>query len=573
MLVLKIPASGEYRLFVANLSFRGGPEFVYRLTLSNLPYVNIAFPPAVLAGHPTEVELFFAHGSADLLPRRETLNAGPLAGETWLSPPGAANRVALVATDQPSLVEREPNDSAPRAIEIVPGAIVCGQLATAGDEDWFRVAAKAGQLVAIDCRPFPKSSPALPVTSVVDATGATLVSVKSAEAPDRTCRLDWRAPADGTFFVRVADARQGAVGGNEFVYLLSLNEGRPDFSLAAKADFVNVVQAGRIELELSVTRRGGFEGPIDLAIEGLPEGVTFEPKQIAANQPTAKIAFVAAEDARPTAASLRITGTATLDGKTLSRVVQANHLGHDADGVTLGPATIANLQLTVAHKPVFKLYCSEAYQYAHRGTVYPYLMEVERLDGFAGPIHLEVADRQIKDLDGIVVREMTVEPGRTTFKLPLFLPETMHINIQAHSNVYAQGYVSFVDKWGQPQSHLVVSTMRCMVRTLPPVAKLQAVDRQLSAKPGSTVACRLELIRTSNFSGPMQIELVNSPVTSGISADRITLAPGETAATIAVRVGAETVPHGEHSLIFRATGTMPGDVQVISEAEVRLKFE
>ena len=42
------------------------------------------------------------------------------------------------------------------------------------------------------------------------------------------------------------------------------------------------------------------------------------------------------------------------------------------------------LQLAVQHKPVFRLYCAEAYQYAHRGTVYPYLMEIERLGGFDG---------------------------------------------------------------------------------------------------------------------------------------------------------------------------------------------
>src|SRR5258708_14751414 len=144
-------------------------------------------------------------------------------------------------------------------------------------------------------------------------------------------------------------------------------------------------------------------------------------------------------------------------------------------------------------------------------------MEVERLDGFNGPIHLEVADRQIKDLDGAVVREMTVEPDQTTFLIPLYFPETMHVNMQAHSNIYTQGYVTFVDKWGQEQSHLVVSTMRCMVRTLPQVAKLQAIDRELVVKPGGEAACRLELIRTSNFSGPARIELVQSTSSEGFS--------------------------------------------------------
>ena len=95
--------------------------------------------------------------------------------------------------------------------------------------------------------------------------------------------------------------------------------------------------------------------------------------------------------------------------------------------------------------------------------------------------------------------------------LPLYLPETMHINIQAHSNVYAQGHVEFTDKWGQPQSHLVVSTMRCMIRTLPPVVKLTIAEPVITAKPGDVVQCRLDLVRTSNFTGPMQVEVVHTP--------------------------------------------------------------
>jgi len=322
-----------------------------------------------------------------------------------------------------------------------------------------------------------------------------------------------------------------------------------------------------------VTRRGGFDQAIELSIDPLPEGVRFEPREMPANQNTIKIALIAAPDARPTATTLKLSGAALVDGQRRSRVALATHLGHDADGVGLGPSSIDNLQLTVAHKPVFKLYCSEAYQYAHRGTVYPYAMQIERLDGFDGPIHLEVADRQIKDLDGIEVREMTVEAPVASFMLPLYLPETMHINIQAHSNVYAQGYVTFVDKWGQEQSHLVVSTMRCMVRTLPPVAKLQAVDRRLVLRAGTTAACRLELIRTSNFSGPMRIELMAAIEAKGFSAEPVELPAGQSATSIAVRAGANVKPSEETKLTFRATGDLPGNVQVISETSVAIDFE
>ena len=252
-----------------------------------------------------------------------------------------------------------------------------------------------------------------------------------------------------------------------------------------KADAINVVQGARTEVDIAVERRGGCIAPVELIVLGLPEGVRIEGQQVAAGQSSTKLVFVAEANARSQDVTLEIKGKAEIDGKIVERLANATHLGHDLDGVGVGPTEIEHIQLTVVHKPVFKLYCNEAYQYAHRGTIYPYLMEIERLDGFEGPIQLQVADRQIKDLDGIEVMKTTVLPDQKQFMLPLYLPETMHINVQAHSNVYAQGSVEFQDQFGQKQTMLVVSTMRCMVRTLPTVAKLRTVDRDrgYSARP------------------------------------------------------------------------------------------
>ena len=68
--------------------------------------------------------------------------------------------------------------------------------------------------------------------------------------------------------------------------------------------------------------------------------------------------------------------------------------GTTAAGGPAGVLAVARLtdtlHLTVQHKPIFRLTCNEAYQYAHRGTVYPYALQVERLGGFDGPITLQM---------------------------------------------------------------------------------------------------------------------------------------------------------------------------------------
>ena len=75
----------------------------------------------------------------------------------------------------------------------------------------------------------------------------------------------------------------------------------------------------------------------------------------------------------------------------------AKHLGIDSEAVSFASPTLPRLHLTIATKPIFRLFCLEAYQYAHRGSVFPYPMEVERLNGFEGEIMLQIGDRQNRD--------------------------------------------------------------------------------------------------------------------------------------------------------------------------------
>src|SRR5262249_39483320 len=225
------------------------------------------------------------------------------------------------------------------------------------------------------------------------------------------------------------------------------------------------------------------------------------------------------------------------------------------------------------HKPVFRLFCNEAYQYAHRGTVYPYLMQVERLGGFNGDIVLQLGDRQNRDLDGVEFFEVTIPPSATEAFLPIYMPESMHINALSQSQVYAQGYAVFQDKWGDRQSVLVVSEKRCMVRSMPTVVRLVARDKQLVAKPGSVVHCALEVQRTSNFTDALEVQLVEPGAPTGIAAEPVRVEPGESVVSIAVRVPEQVAAHADWTLTFRGTGNLPGGARVVTEAAVPLKLE
>lgn len=393
------------------------------------------------------------------------------------------------------------------------------------------------------------------------------VSGECYQAVDGTTRILWQPPTDGEWWLRVRDLQHGIRGGPDFIYRLTVQEAVPDFLLSSKVDVINVVQGSRVEVDIAIQNVGSFSGPIELIAEGIPEGVTVEGTQIAAGQTSAKLAFVATEEARSCDVMLRIRGKAEIAGATIERPVRAMHLGHDPDGIGIESSSVNHVQLTIVHKPVFRLYCNEAYQYAHRGTVYPYLMEVERLNGFDQPIHLEVADRQIKDLDGIDIPATTVASDQSS-SCCRFIFQRRCISMFKLTPMCTQGHVAFVDKFGQRQTMLVVSTMRCMIRTLPTVVRLRCLNRELPATTKSRVMCSLVLDRTPNFLGPMQIQLLDPPL--GISAEAITIAAGETTADAAIDVEKSMTLASSIPLRFRAVGLMDGDVQVVSEALVTL---
>ena len=572
VLALAAPADGEYRLLVGNLGVKGGPQYVYRVTLSTAPFPSRVFPAGGTAGtnRTLEFSLLSGRNEATLVTREVAFPPSFTGDWRWTDDAGGIRSTFLEVSDTPHEVEREENDDLARANPLVWPRVVEGQFLSADDEDWYSFSAKQGELLSFVCSRFPTSGLALPIVSVHDANGGPLFERKAIDSLGGIVDFEGRAPADGAYFARVRDLQQGIRGGRDFAYRLTVGLAKGDFDISSPTDFANVLPGARAELDLQVRRRGGFADPIDLKIEGLPAGITFEPARIEAGVEACKLAFVAAADAATCDVSLRIEGVASILGETRARRLQATTLAHDAAGVGVGATSIDNVRLTVRHKPPFRLFCNEAYQYAYRGTRYPYLMEVERFDGFNGPIHLEVADRQIKDLDGVEVIERVIPAGESKIMLPLYLPETMHINVQAHSNIYAQGWIEFEDRWGVRQSMSHVSEMRCMIRPLPTVVKLKVLDRELEATPGEVVHPRLALERTSNFDGPMRIELYAVHPRRELVVEPVSIAAGETSAEISVRLPDSMATEERLDLVFRGVGDLPDQVQVISEDRATL---
>ncbi len=93
----------------------------------------------------------------------------------------------------------------------------------------------------------------------------------------------------------------------------------------------------------------------------------------------------------------------------------------------------------------------------------------------------------------------------------------------------------------------------------------------ITARPGETIECRLELERTSNFAGPMDIELISPGLESGFSAAPTRFEAESTSTLIPVRCG-RAIGDGVVTLEFRAVGKLDSGATVISETSLPVRL-
>jgi hypothetical protein len=592
VLVFRSPTTAEYTLRISNVTHRGDSSFVYRINVRAAPFLRAVFPGGGQPGEKMDFAALVLTGDNRTLNEAlsiETPNSIPNSG-AW-SLPVADFGDLPIAVDQHRSVSVLSLGSGQAQEGIATAEIpstLYGQFANKDDADEFQVTLKKGERIRVECKPWPPGSPAYPVVELKSATGQRLTQASSVNSPDRIAEVQYMAKDDETIQLRIFDLRNGSRGGVDFTYRAVIEPDVPDFDLFVATDSLTATQGQDGTLTIHVKLKGNLNQPIKLDflqlqlsdktnVNRLPDGVTVSGNEkqsfeISKGKKEARLKLTVSEDARCASYPLQIIGHCKIDGKEIRRVAKFRHLGADSEGVSVGPSHTEILHLSIQHKPLFKLECSEHYQYAYRGSVYPYEMDIERLEGFNGPIYMQRGDRQNRDMDGVEIWNATVEPGKSKVIVPIYLPETMAINVQSQTQLYSQAWTRFKDKHGQEQSMLILANKRNMLRSLPPVVKLRAVDKTILATPGETVTCRLLLKRTSNFPGAMNLRLMNGKELAklGITILPTEIAAGQTDVVVKIRVKENVKFVGPVALKFRGQGELE-KFTIITEATTVLE--
>jgi hypothetical protein len=367
------PSDGPFLVSVHDLTFGGGPNHFYRLTISKGPHLDFIFPPA---GAPGSKATFTLYGRG--LPGGKPANltgtdrkplekldieialpkAEDAARKSFTRPvsavddgifyslksaDGSSNPVFIGFSTASLSREVEPNNKAGQAQKISVPCEVAGQFFPAADVDSYAFDAKKGDVFWLEVyshRAGRTTSPFL----LVQREGTDIKEVYGSDADPGgkkfiTLSNDpayrFQAKEDGTYRVSVSDLFGATRSNPASTYRLAIRKETPDFRLVAiveppppltKKDDRGVSPRGvtlrggeTTAVKVIAIRKDGFNGVIELGATDLPEGVKCLPMKIAEGKTDGVLLLTAVEKPAKKHAAIHVIGKAKIGDAQVQR--------------------------------------------------------------------------------------------------------------------------------------------------------------------------------------------------------------------------------------------------------------
>ena len=215
--------------------------------------------------------------------------------------------------------------------------------------------------------------------------------------------LTFDPPANGEYLVRVSDVR--GLGGPRFGYHLALRAPKPDFRISVSPENPNVPRGGTAVITVNAERLDGFDGPIDIAAEGLPPGVTASSTRIEPEVYAAELLLMADSTAPAfNPPTWRVKGVATANPSESQAITHT----FDPGGPNAG-------WITVTPEPNLKVNFKPSKITIQPGQRVEMTLSVERGNSFQGRVPIDVRNlpRGVRvlniGLNGVLVTETQTE--------------------------------------------------------------------------------------------------------------------------------------------------------------------
>ena len=320
------PLDGEYVIKVHELTFQGGPHYFYRLALREVIDEELPVPFPVT--------------------RHVDRCSWPPQG---LSPTAEAK-------------EQEPNDGSDGVHPSSPESItlpcdLAGSFFPAADVDTFDFSAKKGEVWWVEVASQRQGLPTNPTVLIQQVEGkgedeklVDVVELIDIQSPVKvsTNRYAYdgppynagssdvlgmfEVPQDGRYRLQVSDLFGGTRTDARNIYRLIVRKAKPGFSVvawplhmllrngdrSALSKPIALRPGSTMAMEVVVIRRDGFDDPIEISMEDLPQGVTAQGLAIAKGKTRGILLLTAAPDAKPGWTRPKLLATAEIGGSTVT---------------------------------------------------------------------------------------------------------------------------------------------------------------------------------------------------------------------------------------------------------------
>lgn len=318
VLFYKIPAEGDYSIRVHDSIYRGREDFVYRITIGELPFLTGISPLGASAG--SKIELTYQGGNlgADF---KERFEVPKEAGITLLHATVGGRRSNLIPFQIgtfPEEQEREPNNSMGSAAEAKPPAVINGRIEAPGDADFYRVKGRGNRDMVFEVFARRLGSPVDASLAVFDSAGEQiafnddhedLASGLTTHHADSRIRV--KLPPTGDCIVRVTDTQnQGGIGN---AYRLKVHQAEPSFALRVTPASVNAKPGTAARLTVHALRVDGYTGPITLRLKGAPPGFEMKNGSVPEGQDRADVSIAVPSTPLEQPVRLTLEGVGQMD--------------------------------------------------------------------------------------------------------------------------------------------------------------------------------------------------------------------------------------------------------------------
>jgi hypothetical protein len=295
IILYEAPNDGEYVLTLTDAIYRGREDFVYRVTIGEVPFVTSIFPLGGRVGEPVAIKMNgWNLETAELRPPPKDAGPGIYALAATNKERLVSNRVPFALDTLPECFDKEPNNDQAHAQKVELPVIVNGRIDRPDDWDVCQFTGRAGDTVVAEVYARRLDSPLDSVLKLTDATGKLLACNDDHEdlgtgvnTHHADSYLMVELPADGTYLVHLGDVARH--GGEEYAYRLRISAPQPDFALRVVPSSVVLRSKSSTTISVHAIRKDGFTGPISLSLKDPPAGFSSSTISLPETQQVARL--------------------------------------------------------------------------------------------------------------------------------------------------------------------------------------------------------------------------------------------------------------------------------------------